>query len=262
MIPEAYIREWTEFVPWQNPNQIEQDLLITAVLLKIYQVPELRESLAFRGGTALNKLFFNPPSRYSEDVDLVQIKAEPIGSTINLLRTALDSWLGKPQRTFGEGRVTLLYRNISESGVPLKLKIEINSREHFADLGFVEYVFESKSSWMPGKATICSYKVEELLGTKMRALYQRRKGRDLYDLYIALNLIPKLDLNAIVKCFNKYIGFSGGTITQATFKSNLEIKIKNEDFRRDVISLLPKNSINYDPDEAYKVVLTELVSKI
>ena len=82
-----------------NPlEQIEQDLIITTALLKIYQHPILSEKFAFRGGTALNKLYFNPPTRYSEDIDLVQITSEPIGPMITILREIMDPWLGKPKK--------------------------------------------------------------------------------------------------------------------------------------------------------------------
>lgn len=97
MIPKRFILEWTKFVPWQEPRQIEQDLIITNALLKIYAQPKLQENLAFRGGTALNKLYFTPPSRYSEDIDLVQTNAEPIGKTIDALREVMDVWLGEPK---------------------------------------------------------------------------------------------------------------------------------------------------------------------
>lgn len=93
MIPRSHIQEWSKTVPWQEPRQVEQDLIITNALLKLYTHPSLRFSLAFRGGTALNKLFFSPPTRYSEDIDLVQTTAEPIGSTMNSIRETLDTWL-------------------------------------------------------------------------------------------------------------------------------------------------------------------------
>ncbi len=77
MIPKAHLIEWGTIVPWQELRQIEQDLIITRALIELYGHPLLKEKLAFRGGTALNKLIFNPPSRYSEDIDLVQIASEP-----------------------------------------------------------------------------------------------------------------------------------------------------------------------------------------
>ena len=78
MIKEGYIREWNEFVPWKDMLMVEQDLIICRALVSIFSDDFLRENLAFRGGTALHKLFLQPQPRYSEDIDLVQIKPGPI----------------------------------------------------------------------------------------------------------------------------------------------------------------------------------------
>jgi predicted nucleotidyltransferase component of viral defense system len=107
MIPRTYLTEWAHIVRWQEERQVEQDLIITAALLKLYSNPVLRKSLAFRGGTALNKLFFEKPTRYSEDIDLVQVIGEPIGPTTNLIREALDPFLGVSHRV-PHRRVVLL----------------------------------------------------------------------------------------------------------------------------------------------------------
>lgn len=131
MISTNYISEWGNIVPWQEQNQIEQDLIITISLLKLFNNPLLKSKLAFRGGTAINKLFFESSARYSEDIDLVQITAEPIGLTTKLIREALDPFLGKAYGEPKYGTVTLSYRFKSEYGVPMKLKVEINTREHF-----------------------------------------------------------------------------------------------------------------------------------
>ena len=118
MIPKTYLTEWAHVVPWQEDRQIEQDLIITIALARLYINPILRNSLAFRGGTALNKLFFKNPTRYSEDIDLVQTISEPIGPTTKLIRTALDPFLGKPSGTSSFGRITLTYRVTGEDGRP------------------------------------------------------------------------------------------------------------------------------------------------
>ena len=110
MIPKAFINEWREHAPWRIDAQVEQDLVISRALVDMYSVPELRERLAFRGGTALYKLHLLPPARYSEDIDLVQVEAKPIGETLDIVRGVLDPWLGTPQRKFKEGRVNLVYR--------------------------------------------------------------------------------------------------------------------------------------------------------
>ena len=95
MIPEYAITEWRQYAPWVNSEQVEQDLLISRALVEIYKHPVLAKRLAFRGGTALHKIFLHPQNRYSEDIDLVQIHPEPIKKTMDDLRDAL-SFLGVP----------------------------------------------------------------------------------------------------------------------------------------------------------------------
>ena len=95
MIPQADVTTWREMAPWPTDAQVEQDLVISRALIKIFSEESLRKTLAFRGGTALNKLVLKSPTRYSEDIDLVQIDAGPIGGTIDILRKKLDPWLGE-----------------------------------------------------------------------------------------------------------------------------------------------------------------------
>ena len=78
MIPQAYIQAWREHAPWPNPAQVEQDLIICRALCDFFNAPALAGKIAFRGGTAIHKLLFKQPLRYSEDIDLVQTQAEPI----------------------------------------------------------------------------------------------------------------------------------------------------------------------------------------
>ena len=75
MIPNIFIQNWSNHVKWQTSAQIEQDLIISRALVDLYNDPHIKDALVFRGGTALNKLFINPPSRYSEDIDFVQKNA-------------------------------------------------------------------------------------------------------------------------------------------------------------------------------------------
>lgn len=137
MIPVDFIAEWRGQVEWVQSAQVEQDLVISRALVEIFRDDQLYRDLAFRGGTALYKLHLTSAPRYSEDIDLVQTTAEPIGPTLDRLRARLDTWLGQPGRSIKKGRVTLVYRFSSEGSepLPLRLKIEINSQEHFSVLG-------------------------------------------------------------------------------------------------------------------------------
>ena len=110
MIPRDYISEWRTEAPWVQDFQVEQDLVISRALVEIFSNKVLHDSLAFRGGTALYKLHLRPAARYSEDIDLVQTKAEKAGPMMEELRAVLDQWLGKPQWKQTEGRVTSMIR--------------------------------------------------------------------------------------------------------------------------------------------------------
>ena len=140
MIPRAYITEWRFRAPWAEDAQVEQDLVICRALVDIFTDPGLAETLAFRGGTALYKLYLTPPVRYSEDIDLVRVGPGPAGPLMDRLRNALDPWLGEARWKQTQGRVTLNYRFMSEGppAAPLRLKVEINTREHGACSGFPE----------------------------------------------------------------------------------------------------------------------------
>jgi predicted nucleotidyltransferase component of viral defense system len=83
MIPQPAIKQWQASFPWQKDYQIEQDLIICRSVCALFNDEYLSEHLAFRGGTSFNKLYLHPQPRYSEDIDLVQIKAEPIKETID-----------------------------------------------------------------------------------------------------------------------------------------------------------------------------------
>jgi len=206
MIPRRYIEEWRQTVEWIDSFQVEQDLIIMRALVAIFSDDFLKERLAFRGGTALHKLFTIPAARYSEDIDLVQIKPAPIGEVLTHLRKALLFIEGaKINVDRGEAMTTMHYRFLSEDNPPLKmkLKVEINCREHLVVYGLKPVKIEILNTWFTGNTDVNTYEPEELLGTKLRALYQRRKGRDLFDLWYGLT---KLDLRPerIINAFEQY----------------------------------------------------------
>jgi len=262
MIPRAIITDWRNVAPWESDLQVEQDLLIERILIEIFSEDFLSENLVFRGGTAIHKLYFRPQCRYSEDIDLVQTGALPVGQFIDLIRTKLK-FLGNPKRIQKERNTTLIYHYITELPPEIKarLKIEINCREHFAVFGY-KYIHHSiNTEWFSGESRIKSYSLEELLGTKLRALYQRSKVRDLFDLFWALNN-EKIDINKVIESFRIYISFSTSnppTITQ--FRENLEKKIQDPEFRGDTDGLL-RPEISYSIDEAYEQIVNKLINKI
>lgn len=259
MIPQAAINQWRKTAPWPQNSQVEQDLILSRALVEIFQDEVVSKSLVLRGGTALHKLYVDEPLRYSEDIDLVQHTEGPIGPILDGLRARLDPLLGKPRRERNPGTVTMLYRLESEIPpvVQLKLKVEINSREHFDVFGVVDKPFEVQSLWYAGKAQVKTYTLEELMGTKLRALYQRRKGRDLFDQWVGLEK-KSTQPAKIVETFRRYMKEGKTEVTQNEFKRNLEDKIKMEAFHNDLKPLL-NPSVEYDAVKASQIVTKRLL---
>lgn len=259
MIPKAYVDEWREHAPWPEPHQVEHDLILSRAIVEIFSSETLRARLAFRGGTALYKLHL-PAARYSEDIDLVQTQAENIGTTLDALRAQLDPWLGTAKREFSESRVTLTWRTLSEGEPPVRLrvKVEINSREHFSVFGIQPRRFSVASRWFTGATDIPTYTLEEMLGTKLRALYQRRKGRDLFDLWDAMTRVA-VDPERVVEAFQRYMREEGRTISRAEFEENLALKLADDRYTTDVAPLLARG-LSWQVEEAAGLVHGKLLT--
>lgn len=259
MIPQSYITAWQKLAPWQENYQVEQDLIIHRTLIELFNDEFIRKRLAFRGGTALHKLFLAPAARYSEDIDLVQIQAEPFGAIIDRIRERL-SFLGKPRIKQKEHNNTMTYSILSEDDVPIKLKIEVNTREHFSVYGFQDTLVKMNSEWHMGETMITTYSLDELLATKLRALYQRKKGRDLFDLWYALNNAD-VNIDKVIEAFKYYMNEEGRGVTQKEFIENMEKKIEDNDFSGDMKGLL-RSGIEYDIKEAYEFIKKRLLEKL
>ncbi len=261
MIAAAFIVHWRGVVQWAGDHQVEHDLILSRTLVEIFSEPGLARTLAFRGGTALHKLILPAPLRYSDDIDLVQVAPGPIGDLMRALRLRLDPILGPS--AFERSRIShsAVYRFRSEipPTQPLRLKIEINTREHFSVLGQQRRPFRVVSPWFTGDADVVTYQPNELCATKLRALYQRSKGRDLFDLATALER-EIVDPDAVVRCCLEYLKAGRRRITKREFVTNLSAKIRRPAFRDDTAPLLPP-SVSYDPDSAYERVMRGLIDR-
>jgi predicted nucleotidyltransferase component of viral defense system len=263
MIPQRYIEEWRAVAPWTLDAQVEQDLVIARAIVEIYSDDLLKKSLAFRGGTALHKLYLTPQIRYSEDIDLVQINSEPINPILKRIRERL-AFLGTKrtvkQKTHNN---TVIYRFDSEMQPinSLRLKIEINTREHLNIFGLIDIPYEINSSWFAKHCHITGYEIEELLGTKLKALYQRKKGRDLFDLYWALTQ-QNIDAEKVIHCYKIHMQNAvEKPPTQKQLLANMNAKMADMEFMED-IRLVLKPGVKYENEAAWELVRKELVEKI
>ncbi|MDE0419274.1 MAG: nucleotidyl transferase AbiEii/AbiGii toxin family protein [Gammaproteobacteria bacterium] len=268
MIPSQNIVAWANVVPWVEPRQVEQDLIISRVVVELFSDRRLRDALRFRGGTALNKLHLPSPLRYSEDIDLVRTSKGPIGPVVDRLRATLEPWLGAAQFAQGPVAPKLRFRADPEdgSGVPIRLKIEINTREIEAFDPPVARRFEVTNPWFAGKADIPTFSPEEMLATKLRALLQRNKGRDLYDLAEGLAVLEPLDVGRVVEIFRRYMDSSGLTISRAQAQERMFGKLARPQLWLDIRPLLPAHrAVTHTAAtqaESFRRVFTDLIDRL
>ena len=229
-----------------------------------------------RGGTLLHKVRLAPAARYSEDVDLVVVGERPESHVKKGLVRVLEDVLGKP-KTFSWDQVFLALRNrVQPSRIlrlnyeiapaaalaPLAVKIEanVNERQPFLPLqkGRFEFDFRGEHQAVP----IIGYDIAELLGTKMRALFQREKGRDLFDLYWALmHANPAVITANVIRAFEHYLKRENTVPRRGDFLQALEHRMANRGFRQDITSLLRKG-ITFNMDEAQMVVQQRLLNQL
>ena len=262
MIDRKSIMQWHKTHPWSDKAYVEQDLAICCALVAIYGDPVLAKALAFRGGTALHKLYLSPQARYSEDIDLVQVSPGPIKPIIERLDAAL-AWL--PGKSFDNRRFGFRMRFRYESEIPpvepMRLKIEVNTYEHFTEMGYCQMPFTVESPWFCGNAEIMTYSLDELLGTKLRALYQRMKGRDLFDLSHAMKH-GTVDADTVLRCFRRYMTWNGKTLpSRSEFRSNMEAKMAMPEYVEDV-KLMLRPGTPFDVAQSYNDVVRSFIDKL
>ena len=268
MIPEQNVVAWGNVVPWTDPRQVEQDLIISRALVEIFSDEMLREELRVRGGTALSKLHFPVPLRYSEDIDLVRASTGPIGPILDRLRAVLEPWLGRAKFDQSPVAPKLRFRVDAEdgSGVPIRLKIEINTREIEAFDAPAALPLEVVNPWFSGEAAIATFSREEMLATKLRALLQRDKGRDLHDLGHALEVFEGLDVDRIIQMFGRYLDLSGVGISRAQAQERMFAKLAQPRLLFDMRPLLPAAQAQAITEEStaesFRSVFTTLVDRL
>lgn len=174
MISRGDIIAWGVDHPWPELDQIEQDLLLSEAICEISNDGLLGNELGLRGGTAFHKLFMKTPYRYSEDLDYVRSTEGGIGDIIDRLR-AVGEKLGYTVTSKIKKYPKIFWRYTSSSGIPSKIKIEINTFERSPAMGYVFVTHSVDSPYYKKSARVRTFCEEELVATKIRALYQRSK---------------------------------------------------------------------------------------
>ncbi len=257
MIPEAAITAWGVSAPWPTRAQVEQDLLLSRLIVELASDPYLRDELIFRGGTCLHKLHLPVARRYSEDLDYVRASSGGIQPFTQAV-TKVGEALGFNVRTQMGTQPKVYLGTTATSGGRLRIKVEVNTYERVSALPLTRVVHEVRSSWFSGSAEVQTFAPAELVATKIRALYQRKKGRDLFDLWLALTEM-QLAGEEIVAAFAPYRP-TGLTVRTAT--ENLRRKLNDADFRDDLVPLIATWPPDYDIDRAAELVIAELLGRL
>ncbi len=263
MIPSMNIIAWANVAPWAEQRQIEQDLIISRALIEIFNDEFLKVELRFRGGTALNKLHFPEPLRYSEDIDLVRTTEGPIGPILDRIREILRPWLGGAAFEQSQVAPRLVYSAAAEDdGPPLRLKIEINTRERAIYDQPKDFLHRVENPWFSGQELLPSFSIEEMLATKLRALLQRDKGRDLFDLSHALSVFRDLDVEHVATLFGQYLQAQNLRISRAQAEERMFAKLASSGFLSDVRPLLTAEQAKRLTDKTMKTAFADVFTRL
>jgi predicted nucleotidyltransferase component of viral defense system len=261
-------------VPWSAQHQVEQDLLLCRAMVALFKDVFLGSQIAMRGGTLLHKVHLAPAARYSEDIDLVVVGTRPEGHIRRALRRVLADVLGTPKTSVWAGlvlalrntvkpsrvlRMTYLVPSIMEPGRTMELVVEANVTERKLHRHVVEMPFSFPFRDETVRTQVKAYDIHEMLGTKMRAMFQRKRGRDLFDLYWALTKsATPVDPSGVIESFQHYMEQEGTKAGRREFIGILESHLGDPGFCTDVEPLL-RNGITYDPQAAGRYVKSNLL---
>lgn len=197
-----------------RPDVVEKDYVLGWMLASIALHPEISESWLFKGGTCLKKCYFET-YRFSEDLDfsllpgarytehdfvsiLRELSAECTelsGIEFNeqeiLVRPRVDR-LGRP--TF-EGRVG--YRGPLAMPSWPRIRFDLTQHEPVLRDAQRRPIYHAYTDSLPEDALVGTYSFEELIAEKTRALVERTRPRDLYDVVFVLDnsdAIPDAEL--------------------------------------------------------------------
>lgn len=252
---------------------VEQDFLICQAVAAIFEDGFLKDQVAMRGGTVLHKAHLAPASRYSEDIDLVLVGDRPASHIKKALTRVLRPVLGEPTESIVADiqltvrnlvakskiiRSTYTYGPHSSEAAFSHLKVEVNTNENKSYFPLVAVKVQIPTA---GGGTrdveVMSYDLDEMLGTKLRALLQREHGRDLFDITWAWDASQKPGASAIVnprrvgEAFRFYMEQEGSSFAAAEIQHELARRMNSSKFLTDMNGYLATGQA-YSPQTAYQ----------
>lgn len=273
MITAQELAQWRTYAPWSSDLMVEQDFLICQAVAAIFEDPFLKGQVAMRGGTVLHKAHLSPASRYSEDIDLVLVGDRPASHIKKALARVLRSLLGEPTESIMADiqltvrnlvakskiiRSTYTYDPSSSEAALAHLKVEVNTNESKNYFPFVAVkVLVPAAGGGTREVEVMSYDLDEMLGTKLRALLQREHGRDLFDIAQAWAVsqnpgaVSVVDPARVGEAFRFYMEREGSSFAAADIQKELERRMNSNKFLKDMEGYLAAGQ-TYSPHMAYQ----------
>ena len=184
-------REWR-----LRPNVVEKDYVIGWVLWGIGANPRLSEDWAFKGGTCLKKCYIET-YRFSEDLDFTVLPGGMIepSDLHHVLQDVLDRINQEAGVDFSRREPRLRLRPNGTSlqghiyytgplGAPqiASLKLDLTTAETVVRPTVLQDIDHQYPDQLPAPATVRCYGFEEVFAEKLRAMGERLRPRDLYDI--------------------------------------------------------------------------------
>ena len=245
MIPNRAIAAWRGRKPWRTDAQVAQDLLLSAVAIEIAKHPVTGRALLWRGGTCLHQLHLQEPGRYSEDLDYVLLAGTADYRQLDDAFAEIAGTVGaapvRPEK--GAERYKIHFADAFAGG-RIEIKIEINTRDAAPRFDPITLDLTVEvPAWYVGSAAVPTYCAAELVGTKFRAIAEREKGRDLWDLDLARTRL-RIGDDDLADAAAHYLAHR--RISPAEFRQRLGAHLASHAFVTDVVPLLAAPD-GYDP---------------
>jgi len=271
LISARELSTWRPHAPWTSDLMVEQDYLLSRAVAAIFEDKFLKSHVAMRGGTILHKGHLAPASRYSEDIDLVLVGARPPGHIKKALHRVLKPILGAPSESVLADiqlavrnlvakskilRTTYTYGPLSAEAALAHLKVEVNINENRSFYPLVPMEVQVPDGAGGARpVSVISYDLDEMLGTKLRALLQREHGRDLFDLWWAWASTKeaigpaRVSPERVGAAFRFYMDQEGSTFKAADVRRELERRMASRKFLADMDGFMPTGR-SYSPQQA------------
>ena len=246
MISQEGLDHWNNVVAWDINIEVEQDLVLACFIVEAANDPLLSQAVVLKGGTCLNKIWLDHPWRYSEDLDYQLAHDSDIKEITKALQRIGDG--------FGFSRINhdsnvwlahVFMVDQSLEGDRLRIKVDVEKKPLHLEASVSQKEFQVDNPWFRGNASVLSISSQEILASKVIAIYQRRQPRDLFDIWAALRT-ELVAMEDIAAAFERYRPLNPEHWTSRQAARSLIERINEQEYISNLKYLARHAPIKYD----------------